>query len=781
MITGGPSKANRRIPGRSFFIFFACIILWGILIIRLFNLQILSYEYYQGKVINNIQRETTLTADRGVIYDRDMVTLASNYTVYRIFISPRAIIAADQSAIADEDELAKSEGRAPSYPEKTYAQLVSEGLSQILGKDYGVTYDFVYEKAQKANRADETIVKKADEDVTNLIREFIESNKGTEKMIYIEANSARYYPFSSVASNVIGFVGTDGGLLGLELKYNSFLSGKSGKYITARDSTGLSMPYKYDNYIDASNGANLVTTLNLTIQKSLEKQLKQTYEDSGPLNRVTGIVMDPNTGAIYAMGTYPSFDCNDPFTLDEDSQKKLAECGYPKDSDEYSTYYYELLNAMWKNKAVSELYEPGSTSKIITTAMALEEGAASFDDQFTCTGEYFVEGYDQPIHCHKRSGHGTHPYSYMLQQSCNPTLMQVASRIGRLTFYKYFQDFGYTTKTGIDLPGEAAPIYSSYSNFLNVELAVYSFGQTYKVTPIQQLTAISTIANGGHLITPYVVDQIIDDDGNVLMQHETEVKRQVVSTEVCNMITTVLEDGVAGNGGAKNAYVAGYRIAAKTGTSEVRDILDENGQSYLRIGSCVAYAPAENPQVAAIIIVDQPQCANVYGSVVAAPYVANLMSEVLPYLGIEPSYSDTELEKVTVSVRSYVGWSLEETKKALENSNIKYEVKGDGDIVTHQIPGRGEQMIKNGSKVIIYTGNEVPTYTIAAPNVVGYTASQANRAIVNRKLNIVIEGAINTSGTAEASVVSQSPAAGTMLSEGDVVTITLRYLDDQTN
>ncbi len=707
-----------------------------------------------------------------------MVTLASNYTVYRIFISPRTIIAADEDARANEEELAKQENRAPVYPTKTNAVKISEGLSEILDVDYAS----IYEKSQKANRADETIAKKASEEQTNKVREFIEAN-GYEKMIYIEANSARYYPFSSTASNVIGFVGSDGGLLGLELQYNTFLSGKSGKYITAKDSTGLTMPYKYDNYIDASNGANLVSTIDVTIQKALEKQLKQTYEDSDPLNRVTGIVMNPSSGAIYGMATYPSFDCNDPFTLDDDSLKKLQEYSleHPEGTEEYSQYYSNLLNSLWKNKAVSELYEPGSTSKIITTAMALEEKLVSFDETFNCSGSYYVEGYSKPIHCHKLTGHGSHSFEYMLQNSCNPTLMTIASRIGRQNFYKYFQDFGYTAKTGVDLPGEASPLYSSLDSFFNVELAVYSFGQTYKVTPLQQLTAICAVANGGNLVTPYIVEQIIDDDGNILMQHETDVKRQVVSSAVCSEISAVLERGVSGDGGAKNAYVAGYRIAAKTGTSEVRDILDENGESYLRIGSCVAYAPADDPEVAVIIIVDQPQCSNVYGSVVAAPYVANLMDEILPYLGIERSYTDSELDKMTVTVRNYVGWPLEDTTKHATNLGITYDVRGEGDIITYQIPSRGEQLIKSNGKLILYTGTETPEYNIEAPNVVGMTAAAANKAIINKKLNIVIEGANTSSGTVDAYVVSQYPEKGTMLTEGDVVTITLRYLDGTAN
>ncbi|MBQ7124907.1 MAG: stage V sporulation protein D, partial [Clostridia bacterium] len=463
-----PSESNRRIPGRSMIILLGFMILWCILILRLFDLQIINYDYYQNKVLNNVQRMTTLSAVRGEIYDSGMNKLASNYTVYRIFISPRDI---------ENDE---------------QALLISKGLSDILGVDY----DKILTLTKKVHRADETIKKKASEEEADTVRKFILDND-LKMQIHLEASTARYYPFSSLASNVIGVVGTDGGLTGLEYQYNSFLMGESGKYISSKDAQGGQMPSKYDTYIDASNGANLVTTINTTIQKALEKQLQQTYLDSDPLNRVTGIVMDVNTGAVLAMGTYPTFDLNSPFTLDEDSIEKLEASELSPDSTEYAKYQTELLYQLWRNKAVSELYEPGSTFKIVTTAMALEEGLVSLDENFYCSGKYYVEGYPYPIHCHKTTGHGSVSFERGLQQSCNPILMSIGLRIGQQNFYKYFEAFGYTGYTGIDLPGEAKSIYSSYNNFGLVSLAVYSFGQTFKVTPLMQLSAISSVANGG--------------------------------------------------------------------------------------------------------------------------------------------------------------------------------------------------------------------------------------------------------------------------------------------
>ncbi len=733
------------------FILLAFMALWCALILRLFKLQIIDYEYYQGKVLDNIQRTTTLSAIRGEIYDSSMNKLASNYTVYRIFISPNDI---------------------QMHEDKSTADLVARGLSSILGVDY----DTVMRLAMKPNRADETILKKATEEQANAVRKFIIDNE-LFMQVHIQANTARHYPYSSLAANVIGVVGTDKGLTGLELQYNNFLTGVSGKYITSKDAQGGQMPSKYDTYIDASNGANLVTTLNIPIQKALEKQLKQTYLDSDPLNRVTGIVMDVNTGAVYAMATYPTFDLNSPFILDEESSKKLDESGLDPSSKEYASYQTELLYKLWGNKAVNELYEPGSTFKIVTSAMALEEGTVKSEDPFNCTGKYYVDGYPQAIHCHKRRGHGALTFAGGLQQSCNPVFMITGLRLGQENYYKYFQSFGYTSYTGIDLPGEAKSIYSSYEDFSDVSLAVYSFGQTFKVTPIMQLTAISAVANGGYLVTPYLVDKIIDDDGNILMQHETDSKRQVISNSVSKEIADILEKGTSGDGGAKNAYVSGYKIAAKTGTSEVRDQADPDGNYSYRVGSTVAYAPADDPQIAAIIIVDTPMCKSNYGSVVAAPYIANLMEEILPYIGVEPNYTDAEFEKLKTTVRGYEGWPTADAVKAVTNRGLNYKIIGGGSVVRHQIPAKGEEIMKKDGTVYFYTDIDEPANTIKIPDVVGKTVSAANRLLTNAGLNVVIDGATVDSSSTDAYVQTQSVVAGTMVPKGTVVKIQVRYLD----
>ena len=532
------------------------------------------------------------------------------------------------------------------------------------------------------------------------------------------------------------------------------------------------MPFEYETYISEENGYNIVTTIDKYIQSALENQLEMTYYDSGAGNRVTGIVMDVKTGGILGMATYPAFDLNSPYTLDEDSQTKLSQ--YEEGTDEYDDAFGELLFTMWKNKAITELYEPGSTFKIMTTAMALEEKLITFDDEFYCGGEYFVEGWSDPINCHYTAGHGWLKYRYGLQQSCNPALMQVAEKIGTERFFNYFEALGYTSTTGIDLPGEAKGITASRSNFGNVSLAVYSFGQTFKTTPIQQLTAIATIANGGYALTPHVLKEIVDDDGNVVKTYETNVKRQVISSDVCEEITIVLEDGVSGDGGAKNAYVKGYKVAAKTGTSEKRDKYDENGVKSFRVGSCAAYAPMDDPQIAAIIIVDEPMKGAVYGSVVAAPYISNLLATILPYLGVEQQYTEEDLATLDVLISDYVGGSPSAAKDDLALRGLECEIIGDGDIITSQFPVAGSTMRAENGKVIIYCGETSPRETTVVPDILNLTADAANKVLIGAELNMKITGATNGSS---ATVISQYPEAGTEVEVGTIVQFELRHMD----
>ncbi len=731
------------------------------LVVRLFSLQVVNYEYYQKLVIDEITYELEVNPNRGEIYDRNGKLLATNITVYKIIISPQDII----DAMADDPGAVLTWTRTDeSGEEKTSTLPMNKLIATFLSEKLGVSYDMVIEKAAKDGRRYEVIATKVKDDVADEIRAFIDEYD-LHKQIFLEAGTMRYYPYGSLACHVIGFTNADGaGVYGLESYYNNLLEGASGRYIEAQDPFGNDMPYDYESFIDAENGSSIVTTIDVTIQHALETQLREAYIDSEAGNRVTGIVMDVNTGAILAMATYPSFDLNDPYTLDEYSAKELSR--YKEGTDEYTEKYYELLYSMWTNKAVTDSYIPGSTFKIITAAMALEEDIVTPDTMFYCGGKKTVIKGVDPVHCHKTSGHGSLSFAVGLQQSCNVVFMDVGEKLGAEKFYNYLEAFGYKKRAGIDLPAEGGSIILARKSFDIDVLSqqIYAFGQNFNVSAVQQLTAISAVANGGYLLSPHLLSSIQDADGNIVTAYETNVVRQVISEATCRTLGEILEEGVSGNGGAKNAYVEGYKIAAKTGTSEKKDSKKEG----LRVGSCVAYAPSDNPQVAAIIIVDEPSEGASYGSVVAAPYVGSLMGTVLPYIGIESADNEKN-----VMVSSYVGLSRKAAENALSYEGVKFEVVGDGDTVMYQVPASGSKITKDGGRVILYTGSESPEKTVKVPKLVGLTVSAANKKLVNLGLNIAISG---PSG-ADATVIDQSVAEGTYVTRGTLVTIEVRHMD----
>ncbi len=760
----------------------------GILVIgRLVKYQLVEYEQYQAQVLSQLTTETNVNPERGEITDRNGVVLATNKSVYNIIISPHHINERNDEIIKKnsddnfENDIRyewRSEDGSVGYTGTSASELIATFLSYTLD----VEYSEIQTKIAKIDRKYEVIKNNVEESVNKTIGEFIVEFDFSDQ-IYDRESSKRYYPYGSLASHVIGFTNSEGvGREGLESYYNNLLEGKSGKYVQASDAKNNDMPFEFETYISEENGYSIVTTIDKYIQSALENQLEMTYYDSMAGNRVTGIVMDVNTGGVLGMATYPNFDLNEPSKLDEDSlntlEKYSIDGGYNEESEEYKAKFGELLFTMWKNKAITELYEPGSTFKIMTTAMALEEKLITFDTPFNCPGYWMVEGWPYPINCHYNSssgGHGTLPYRYGLQQSCNPALMQVADLIGTSKFYDYYEAFGYTSTTGIDLPAETKGIFSSKSAFTKVSLAVYSFGQTFKTTPIQQLTAISTIANGGYSITPHLLKEIVDENGTVIKSYETDVKRQVISTDVCESITAVLEDGVSGDGGAKNAYVKGYKVAAKTGTSEKKDKKDEEGNYSFRVGSCAAFAPADDPQIAAIIIVDEPMNGAVYGSVVAAPYISNLFSTVLPYLGIEQQYTAEDLLTLEVTVPEFVGGSPDIAKEELTRLGVTCEIVGDGDVITAQIPEGGKTMRSENGRVIIYCGEENDVRsTVVVPSLMNMTAEAANRMLVDCGLNVSITGATNGS---TATVIKQYPEAGAEVEVGTIVEFELRYMD----
>lgn len=734
-----------------------------------FKMQVFEYDYYQQEVIDQITVENTVPAERGVIYDRNMNVIATNQTTWRVFISPVDIQSAVNSSAIERAIYRVRYGASLAVSAKGDRQdeLIADGLSEILGVDR----DTILAKAAKAGRRDETIKKNVDKETADKVLAFIEEN-GLEQQVHLEATNKRYYTYGSLAAQTIGFTGTDGqGLYGLEYMYNEELTGVAGKYIIAQDAHGNEMAYNYESYVEPINGYDMITTIDERIQQELDLQVKATVEDNAPNNRAVGIAMNPNTGEIYAISVQPDFDLNDPYTLDSLSRATLDASGFAEGSDEYRTLLSELRQVMWSNKATTELYEPGSTFKPITTAMALEEGVVTPTEMFTCVGYLHVGGWD--ISCHKKTpGHGTMTFARGLQQSCNPVLMTIAARVGTEKFVNYFESFGYLEKSGVDLPGEAQTIFFDRENMTVTDLAVGSFGQRFKVNPIAHLTALCAIANGGYLVTPHLLDKFVDEDGTVVYEYDNEYKRQVISTATANTITEILEAGVSGDGGAKNAYVKGYKVAAKTGTSE------KETDSPYRISSTVAYAPADDPQIAVLIMVDEPTGDSVYGSVVAAPYVSAFLGNVLPYMGIEPTYTEEELATLQVTVARYIGSSISDAKEQIEKLGLKTEVIGNGDTVTAQVPKRGSTISKENGKVILYTNDTDPeSKPVTVPSVLGLTAAQANAKIVNAGLNIAIEGAQNYDKGSGAVVTSQSYAEGAQVPYGTVVTVEVLHMD----
>ena len=767
------------------------VLLFSALLVRIFLLQTVKYDYYRQKVLGQITTESSVNASRGNIYDANGIPLATNITTYRVFLSP--------SSIARAQSLHDQEGSNIQLD-----TLISENLSKLLD----VSYEYVLKQTTYTRYLDRTIAREVDEDTADLVRAFIDEYD-LEQMIYLESTHTRHYPYSALASHVLGFTGSDGtGLYGLEFQYNKMLSGTNGRYITARDSSGNEMPYAFKEYIPAQDGYNVNTTIDVFVQSALEEQLQNAYLESGGQNRAAGIVMNVQTGAILGMAVYPDFDLNNPRELDEQSLSILQSFGYEVGSDAYNTLKQNLQLNMWSNKAITESYIPGSTFKVMTAAMALEEDVVTLSESNTCTGSFTVLG--QRIHCHKVQGHGSLTFAEGIQQSCNPWLMKVGLRLGTNTFYNYLKAFGYLEKTGIDLPGEGGGVFASQDAFTDLDLAIYAFGQNFNVTLIQQITAVSAVANGGYLVTPHFVSSITDQNGNVIQSFDNNVRRQVISQSVCQTVAKGLEEGVSGTGGAKNAYVAGYRLAAKTGTSEKKErecplcgytaspaTIEGEGMfvctmcnytgvpaefkvSEKYVCSTVAFAPADDPQYAIIIMVDEPTEGTLYGSVVAAPYVANVMETILPYLGVEAVYTDKELANMATKIPNLVGYTVSAARSYCQKNGLNIEIVGpDEGIIRRQYPESGTVVEKNSARILAYTDKETETLTVKVPNVTGMTAAAANQVLINAGLNIRILGTKNYLSGTGAVVVSQSVAAGEIVPKGTVVEVTFRYLDDK--
>ena len=723
-----------------------------LLLLRILKYQTLDYDKYRDKVQNQITTEAEVIADRGKIYDRNGVLLATSTTTYRVFIAPRIV-----AQVSEEQKL-------------KYDVLIATELSPILG----VEYDYILQQTTYTKYMDRTLARNVDEEVAKQVRKVIKDND-LEDMVFLQAGTTRYYPNGTLACHALGFTGSDGaGQYGLELKYNSVLAGTNGKYITARDSHGNEMPYEYQSYIEAQDGNSIVTTLDINIQSTLEEQLRTAYIESGGKNRATGMVVDVKTGEVLAMATYPFFDLNNPRKMNEEDQAALDASGLGVDTEEYEKLKQELQLATWSNKAVTEVYMPGSTFKIVTASMAYEENLVVENEHFNCPGYHVVLGIK--MRCHKVEGHGSQTFAVGLQNSCNPVLMIMGGRIGRERFYNYFRAFGYLEKTGIDLPGEGTSIFYRESAFSELDLATASFGQNFKISPIQQIMAVTAVANGGYLMTPHMVKEVLDSEGNVIETYAPDTRRQIISAATSKKLAEVLEQGVSGGAGAKNAYVAGYRVAAKTGTSEKIDKKNETGKEYY-VCSCVGFAPADDPEIAVIILVDEPTKGVLYGSVVAAPYLANIMRDTLPYLGVEAEYTNKELANLAVTTPSLVGWYDTVAEDEAELRGFKVEIVGNGRVVRGQSPAPGTKVESHNAKIILYTESDMEKPTVTVPDLSGRSAVSANEILANHGLNIRIEGTNNYMSGSGAVAIAQSHAPGSEVERGTVITVTFRNQD----
>lgn len=725
---------------------------FGAVIVSLIHWQIVRGEELSTRAIDQSLQSTTVSAMRGTIYDATGTkVLAQSASVWTVVLEPNYL----NGAVAGDDSLSKT---------------VAKGLAEILDMDE----DYILEKTKE--RSYFTYLKRrVESDVRDEINEFLKENN-ISSGVQLIPDYKRYYPYGTVASNVLGFTGSDSqGLNGLEIYYDDELRGTAGRLIAAKNARGTDMPFEYEQYNSPQDGNNLVLTIDETVQSILEKYLAEGIEKYKVKNGAVAIMMNVNTGAIIGLAVNPTYDPNDPFTIyDQSVLEEIA--ALPEDEqDEAET---NALYNQWRNKAVSDTYYPGSVFKMCTGAMGLEEGVISVDSTFTCTGNMDVEGVTGGISCWKHAGHGTETFFEGLYNSCNPWFIHLGNLLGAETFCKYREAFGFTEATDIDLPGEGVNIYHDIDEMGPAELATEAFGQNFNITPVQMVTACSAIANGGYLVKPHVVDRIVDSEGNIVKTADTGYRRQVISEKTSETITSILQYN-AENGTASGGYVAGYRVCGKTGTSEkIAKHNEDKSKPMEYIASYCGYAPAEDPQYALLVYFDEPDGDSngglTGGNAVAGPIFAKIMSEVLPYLGVEAEYTDDELEHLDLASPSLVGMTLSEAYDTLDNMGLYYSVIGaedDGDaIITEQIPASGTAVPRDG-KVVLYTYDyyesevyvEVPDFTSG-----GMDLANANYIAGINGLQISVSG----SATDTATVTMQSIAAGEYVKQGTVITLT---------
>ena len=739
-----------------------CIAIAFVLMANLFKIQILDGEKYQTMAITQQLREIEIEPHRGSIYDTNMKMLAQSATVWNVIFEPANLPKDEDRAKSIVQMMSRGIGLKSLKAE----EIAESGPNDIsLAEILDIDPETIEKKAENKGSYYEVLKKRIDRETYERVVKFIQDNDISS--LSLVETTKRYYPYNNLASTILGFVNDmNQGAYGLESYYNSVLSGTSGRLVAARNGLSGDMPFEYQKLYEGTDGNSLVLTIDATIQQFLEKHLEIAVVEHDVQKWVTGIVMNVNTGEVLAMSSKPDFDPNNPMVVDD---PKALERLAGLDDEKYAVQLQKEQQTMWRNKCISDPYEPGSVFKLVTAAASLDTGAATVNSAYTCPGYQIVAG--NRIHCWKHAGHGNLTFAEAIQRSCNPSFMQMGQVLGVSNFTKYFDSFGLTEVTGIDLPGEASGIYHQEENMGIAELSSSAFGQTFKITPIQMITAASATINGGKLVQPYVVKQIVDSDKNIIESYEPKIKRQVVSAETSEIMQEMGEIVVATDeGSGRNARIEGYRIGGKTGTGEKLDNYVNGEQVIEYILSFFAYLPADDPEYAVLITLDEPVVGDAQSSTIAVPVVAALLEDIIPYLGIEPTYTETsdEDEDTTVMVPHLIDQKPHEAQISLRQKGLNTEIIGDGATVVKQIPENPTRLPKGGT-VILYTDDTAVNSMTKIPNVIGKTAEEANRMIINSGLNIKIEGQ-DLAGS-KTVVVAQDPPADTNAEIGTVVSV----------
>lgn len=729
----GPAQRLRQ--RTAILILLILVLGFGAAVLRLTYLTTVQSSELQESAVDLQLADTTVSAKRGTIYDANGNVLAESASVWQVVMSP------------------------VNFKNDKQRQAAAKGLSEIFDLEYNDVLDDTKQQSHYV-----VVKRRIESDEREKVLELIDTLKkdySCSGVIQLLDDYKRYYPKNSLASSVIGFTGSDDqGLEGIEYEYDSYLSGTPGRIITAQNARGTDMPFRYEQNVESEDGNNVYLTIDETIQSICEKYMQKGVEYNNVLNKGVCIAMDVNTGAILAMVTTDGYDLNNPYELSAKDKKKIKSTPKKKQAEAESA----ALSNMWRNKAVADTYMPGSVFKMCVASAALEENLVNEKTSFTCTGSISVEG--ETIHCSNISGHGTQNFVEAISNSCNPAFIQIGQMLGAGKFRQYYQGFGFSDKTGIDLPGEAEDSFWKEGKMGGVDLAVASFGQNFTITPIQMITACAAVSNGGYVVQPHVVSKITDSKGNVIKTVDKKVKRQVISDDTSKKMNEYLEYNTERQG-ATAGYISGYKVAGKTGTTEKRGVTKvESSFSEDYISSFCGYAPADDPQIAMLVFFDTPDGDAYYGSQVSSPVFINIMSEVLPYLDVKTSYTDEELGYVDASAGDYTGVSVDEAKTAVEADGFTATVKGNGSTVISQIPTVSSGLQKGGS-IVLYTDSDSQSETVSVPSLIGLSPDEVNNVASAYGLNVSFSGATTSSGTSS----SQNIEAGTSVSPGTVITV----------